>query len=113
MSAADLDDLDAAAAEIAALIARGDVAAMERCFEANRDRQVRGTDALRIMEATRDARADAAYDAEEHAFAVALMLDPRADPECRVCRGTGTVHETHEPGYVETSTCNCIKEEGD
>lgn len=52
----DENDLDAAAREIDAVIATGDVERMEAWLDANRERHVRAKDAARLFEAIRARR---------------------------------------------------------
>ena len=46
---------------------------------------------------------------------VEAPANPRlyADPDCDRCHGSGTIHDTHEPGLSEPSLCGCVTDDAD
>ena len=36
-----------------------------------------------------------------------------ANPDCDRCHGSGTTHDTHEPGLSEPSLCGCVTDDAD
>ena len=44
---------------------------------------------------------------------VEAPVNPRlyADPDCGRCHGSGTTHDTHEPGMSEPALCGCVTDD--